>query len=110
MSRSTAADNKADLHALAGADPAPGLLAYDGSEAVGWVGLGPRAGFARLVRSRTLRPADDVPTWSVVCFFIARARRGQGIAGSLLDGAVTYALAHGTPAIEGYARTSATSA
>ena len=104
MSRSRAADNKADLHAMAGADPAPGLLAYDGSAAVGWVGLGPRAGFARLVRSRNLKPVDDLPTWSVVCFFIASSRRGEGIARALLEGAVAYARAHDAPAIEGYAR------
>ena len=104
MSRARAADNKADLRALAGGEPAPGLLAYDGSEAVGWVGLGPRMTFPRLVRSRTLKPVDDLPSWSVVCFFIAAQRRGEGIGRALLDGAVAYARAHGAPAIEGYAR------
>ena len=104
MSRSTAADNKADLARLAATEPAPGLLAYHGGEAVGWVGLGPRVSFARLMRSRTLTAVDDVPTWSIVCFFIARARRGQGVAIALLDGAVAYAQAARAPAIEGYAR------
>jgi GNAT superfamily N-acetyltransferase len=104
MSNAKAVDNRADLQALAGAEPAPGLLAYEGSDAVGWVGLGPRAGFARLVRSRNLKPIDDLPTWSVVCFYIARRRRGEGIAHDLLDGAVAYALANRAPAIEGYAR------
>jgi GNAT superfamily N-acetyltransferase len=104
MSKARAADNKADLHALAASDPAPGLLAYDGSDAVGWVGLGPRMTFPRLVRSRTLKPVDDLPTWSVVCFYIAASRRGQGIAQALLDGAVAYARAHLAPTIEGYAR------
>ncbi|MET1232433.1 MAG: GNAT family N-acetyltransferase [Candidatus Limnocylindrales bacterium] len=104
MSKAKAADNKADLRALANADPGPGLLAYDGSEAVGWVGLGPRASFPRLVRSRNLRAVDDLPAWSVVCFYVARARRGEGIARALLDGAATYAREHGAPAIEGYAR------
>jgi GNAT superfamily N-acetyltransferase len=104
MSNAKAVDNKADLRALASAEPAPGLLAYDGSDAVGWVGLGPRAAFARLVRSRNLKQVDDLPTWSVVCFYIARQRRGQGIARSLLEGAVRYSQANGAPAIEGYAR------
>jgi GNAT superfamily N-acetyltransferase len=104
MSKARAADNEADLRALASGDPAPGLLAYDGPDAVGWVGLGPRMTFPRLVRSRTLKPIDDLPTWSVVCFYIAAQRRGQGIARALLEGAVDYARAHGAPAIEGYAR------
>ena len=103
-SNARAADNKAGLQALADAEPAAGLLAYDGSDAVGWVGLGPRSSFARLVRSRNLKAVDDLPTWSVVCFYIARQRRGQGIAHDLLDGAVTQAQAHHAPAIEGYAR------
>ncbi|HVQ22447.1 MAG TPA: GNAT family N-acetyltransferase, partial [Candidatus Saccharimonadia bacterium] len=104
VSDAKAADNKADLLALADGDPAPGLLAYDGSAAVGWVGLGPRASFARLVRSRNLKPIDDLPTWSAVCFYITRQRRGEGIARSLLGGAIAYAQANGAPAIEGYAR------
>ena len=104
MSKAKAADNKADLRALADDDPGPGLLAYDGSDAVGWVGLGPRASFPRLVRSRNLKAVDDLPAWSVVCFYIARQRRGEGIARALLDGAATYAQEHGAPAIEGYAR------
>ena len=64
----------------------------------------PTVGFARLVRSRNLKPVDDLPTWSVVCFFVASSRRGEGISRALLDGAVAYARAHGAPAIEGYAR------
>jgi GNAT superfamily N-acetyltransferase len=104
MSTAKSADNRADLQALAGTDPAPGLIAYDGDVPVGWVGLGPRSGFERLVRSRFLAPVDDLPAWSIVCFFVARRRRGQGVARALLDGAVAYAREHGAPAVEGYAR------
>jgi GNAT superfamily N-acetyltransferase len=99
-----AAENKADLERLAATEPAPGLLAYEGDGAVGWVGLGPRATFPRLVRSRNLKAVDELPAWSVVCFYIARRRRGEGIARTLLDGAVAYAREHGAPVIEGYAR------
>src|SRR3989304_1857050 len=88
----------------AGREPVPGLLAYDGDEPVGWVGLGPRSGFERLVRSRFLAPVDDLPAWSIVCFFVARRRRGQGVARALLEGAGAYAREHGAPAVEGYAR------
>jgi GNAT superfamily N-acetyltransferase len=104
MAGAKSAENRAALRALAGAEPAPGLLAYDGDEPVGWVGLGPRSGFERLVRSRFLAPVDDLPAWSIVCFFVARRRRGQGVARALLEGAVAYAREHGAPALEGYAR------
>jgi len=101
---SRAADNRTALQGLTGAGLAPGLVAYDGADAVGWVGLGPRATFTRLVRSRNLKAVDDQPAWSVVCFYIARRRRGEGISRALLDGAVAYAREHGAPVIEGYAR------
>lgn len=104
VARAKSADNRAALRALAGSDPAPGLIAYDGDEPVGWVGLGPRSGFEWLVRSRFLAPVDDLPAWSIVCFYVARRRRGHGVARALLDGAVAYAREHGAPAVEGYAR------
>src|SRR3990172_2578581 len=66
--------------------------------------LGPRSAFERLVRSRFLAPVDALPAWSIVCFFVARRRRGQGVARALLEGAVAYAREHGAPAVEGYAR------
>ena len=81
---------------------APGLVAYRGGEAVGWVSLGPRDDYERLEHSRILAPVDDRPVWSVVCFVVARAARGQGVAHALLDAAVDYAREHGATLLEGY--------
>ena len=47
-------ENRRDLEALVGVDPAPGLVALVDGAAVGWVGLGPREDFGRLARSRTI--------------------------------------------------------
>lgn len=101
-SNTTPDANRADLEALAGADPAPGLVALDGHVAVGWVGLGPRDAFPRLARSRTLPqlPGDDV--WVVNCFVVAKAARRTGVATALLAAAVEYAAAHGARLVEGY--------
>jgi GNAT superfamily N-acetyltransferase len=88
------------LHAMAGDDPAPGLIAYDGDQAVGWVGLGPRASFERLQRSRKYPALDEVAVWSVVCFFVRRSARSRGVARALLDGALAYAREHGAPGVE----------
>jgi GNAT superfamily N-acetyltransferase len=104
MASAKATENRESLQALAGADPPPGLLAYDGAQPVGWVGLGPRSSFERLARSRFLRPVDDLPAWSVVCFFVVRRSRGRGVARALLEGAVRCARDHGAAAVEGYAR------
>jgi GNAT superfamily N-acetyltransferase len=101
-SNTTAADNRASLEALVGADPAPGLVAMRNGVAVGWVGLGPRDDFPRLARSRTIPqlPGEDV--WVVNCFVVARAARRSGVAGALLAAAVAYAAEHGARLVEGY--------
>jgi GNAT superfamily N-acetyltransferase len=83
-------------------DPAPGLLAYDGDRAVGWVSLAPRDDYTRLVHSRVRPKLDDVPVWSIVCFVVSKSVRGQGLTNQLLDAAVDYARAHGAPAVEAY--------
>lgn len=90
------------LRGLAAGEPAPGLLAYLDGRAVGWISVGPRADFARLERSRTIRRIDDQPVWSVVCFVVSRTARGQGVAGALLDGAVRHAAEQGASIVEGY--------
>ena len=81
---------------------APGLLAYHGGEAVGWVSVGPREDYERLEHSRVLAPIDDKPVWSIVCFVVARHARGKGIANALLDAAIVYARAHGATLLEAY--------
>ncbi|HSK94850.1 MAG TPA: GNAT family N-acetyltransferase [Candidatus Angelobacter sp.] len=81
---------------------APGLVAYREAEPIGWVSVGPRADYARLDASRVLAPIDDRPTWSIVCFVVARKARGQGVANALLDAAVAYAAEHGATLVEAY--------
>lgn len=80
---------------------APGILAYDGKEVVGWAAVAPRAELP-FERSRKIPHADDLPVWSVWCFRVRPGHRGRGIAHALLDGAVDFARSHGAPAIEGY--------
>jgi GNAT superfamily N-acetyltransferase len=96
------AKNRAVLASLAGRDPAPGLVAYRDERAVGWVSVGPREDYARLERSKVLARIDDKPVWSIVCFVVSRAVRGQGIAHALLDAAVEYARDHGATLVEAY--------
>lgn len=92
----------AALHALAERAPAVGLLAYDGAAPVGWVALAPRGDYPRLVRSPVAKAIDDVPVWSLVCFVVPPARRGQGVARALLAAAVDHARGAGAPALEAY--------
>jgi GNAT superfamily N-acetyltransferase len=83
-------------------DPAPGLLAYEDGRTVGWVSVGPREDYDRLVNSRVRPKIDDTPVWSIVCFVVSKTARGSGLTTKLLDAATDYARAHGAPALEAY--------
>jgi GNAT superfamily N-acetyltransferase len=90
------------VEATAAEGRAPGLVAYRDGEAVGWVSVGPRDDYERLQHSKVLGPVDEKPVWSIVCFVVARAARGQGVARALLDAAVDYAREHGATLVEAY--------
>jgi GNAT superfamily N-acetyltransferase len=83
--------NRRDLKALARRDLPPGLIAYRGRLAVGWISIGPREDFAKLARSSVMKPVDAEKVWSVVCFVVPSQFRGQGVAHALLEGAIAYA-------------------
>ena len=80
---------------------APGVLAYDGDEVVGWAAVAPRAELP-FERSTKIPHVDDLPVWSVWCIRVRRGHRGKGISQHLLEGAVAYARTKGAPAVEGY--------
>ena len=95
--------NKRLLEGLVDRGVVPGLLGYDGmGRAVAWVSLGPREDYARLARSSVMKPVDDKPVWSIVCFFVDAKFRGRGLADAMLDGALRWAREHGVTLIEGY--------
>ena len=92
----------AALKDLAAQDPPPGLLGYRGDTPVGWISLGPREGFAKLARSPAMKPVDERPVWSIVCFVVPSAYRRQGVARALLAGAVHWAGERGVRLLEAY--------
>jgi len=79
-----------------------GILAYSVGEPVGWCSIAPRQTYRALERYRALPRLDDAPVWSVVCFFVDRHTRRQGITLGLLRAAVDYARSRGAKVIEGY--------
>lgn len=100
--RSTKEDRVAALEELVRAGTPVGILAYSGRTPVGWCSVAPRESYAALERSRVLPRVDDTPVWSVVCLFVDRQFRRQGLTGRLLQAAVDYARGQGAPAVEGY--------
>ncbi len=55
-----------------------------------------------MATSRIVGPVDDLPVWSVTCFFIKPGNRGKGIATALLTAACDFAASRGAEVIEGY--------
>ena len=86
---------------LCGRPVAPGVLAYDGDEVVGWAAVAPRAELP-FARSTKIPHVDDLPVWSLWCIRVRPGSRGKGISAALIVGAVEHARSQGAPAVEGY--------
>ena len=95
-------ENKAALRKLVKRGPPPGLLAFDGDVPVGWCQLGPRAALPWLDRARLLRRVDEVPVWSLSCFYVRRKYRKQGVTSALIAEALKAAKRAKAPVLEAY--------
>lgn len=108
--RSTKESRVAALTDLVCQDVPVGVLAYLDGEPVGWCSVAPRERYAALERYRALPKEhwdnvprlDAMPVWSVVCFFVDRNVRRQGVTLGLLKAAVAYAVSQGAKIVEGY--------
>lgn len=94
--------NRRAFEAVVSQGPPPGLLAFDGETAVGWCQVTPRDDLPALDAPWRLRRVDDVPVWSISCFYVRKGHRRQGVMAALIDGAVDLARAAGAPAVEAY--------
>ena len=99
---STSQERKEQFRGIVATGRVPGLLAYRDGVPVGWCAVSPRDEFPRFGRSRYWKPIDDLPVWSIVCFYIAARQRGQGIATRLLHAAIDYAREQGASLLEAY--------
>jgi len=95
-------ENRRMMRSLVAAGTVPGLIAYRDGRPVGWISLGPRADYPRLANSPIMKPVDDRPVWSIVCFFTDARERGKGVSRALLRAAVAYARSQGARLLEAY--------
>jgi ribosomal protein S18 acetylase RimI-like enzyme len=80
----------------------PGLSGYRDGIPVGWISLGPREEYAKLRRSPVMKPVDEKPVWSIVCFYVDPRARGQSVSDALLRAAIDYARSRGATLLEAY--------
>jgi GNAT superfamily N-acetyltransferase len=95
-------ENRLDHRQLAQTGQQLGILACDGTTAVGWCQLAPRRELAWLARARIFQPVDDLPVWSVPCFYVRRTQRDRGVMDALIEAAIATATQAGAPALESY--------
>jgi GNAT superfamily N-acetyltransferase len=94
--------NQTAMKSLVDRGDVPGLIGYEGGSPVGWVSLGPREDYAKLQRSPVMKPVDDKPVWSIVCFFVDAKARSRGVSRKLLKAAIDYARSQGATLLEAY--------
>jgi GNAT superfamily N-acetyltransferase len=94
--------NKAAFRSIVKRGPPPGLLAFDGDLAVGWCQLTPRDALPWLDRTWRLKRVDDVPVWSISCFYVRKRYRRKGVTSMLIAAAIKAAKRAKAPALEAY--------
>jgi GNAT superfamily N-acetyltransferase len=95
-------ENKEAFRAIVNAGPPPGLIAFEGDLPVGWCQITPRDAVPYLEKIRCLRRVDELPVWSISCFYVRIGYRKRGVTTALIESAVEAARAAGAPAIEAY--------
>jgi GNAT superfamily N-acetyltransferase len=94
-----AKSRKAAIHKYVQDGTPIGILAYEDEAPIGWCSIGPRPS----LRAMGGEGEDDDPAvWSLVCFFIRREHRGEGLSRKLLDHALSYARKHKAKWCEAY--------
>ena len=102
FNRSSKEERVTALEALVEKGIPVGVLAYARGKPVGWCSVAPRENYEALERYKALPRLDNLPVWSVTCFFVDRHFRSQGVTLGLLKAAVDYAKSQGARVIEGY--------
>src|SRR5262249_10166189 len=92
--------NRTAIRKIVKRGPPPGLLAFDGELAVGWCLLTPRDASGWL--NRRFERVDDLPVWSISCFYVRRGYRRRGVLSSLIAAALKAAKRAKAPALEAY--------
>ena len=97
LNRNLKSDKKKSLKEFVENKIPVGIVCYSGNEPVAWCSVAPRESYRELSGDKSL---DDV--WSLVCFFIKRPFREQGISELLIRESIKYARSEGAQFLEAY--------
>jgi predicted GNAT family acetyltransferase len=103
---SSGAKNRELIKARIDTGPPPGILAFAGDRAVGWMQVGPRTDVPEWNNNRRASaPLDRADTdlagmWAISCFFVSKAARGQGITHGLVEAGIHFARTNGANMLE----------
>lgn len=86
------------MHRRVTADEPVGLLGYLDGEPAAWCSIAPRETYRPLGGP----PEPEAGVWSLVCFYVPRRLRGQGLTGELIAAAIAHARAGGAKVVEAY--------
>ena len=96
------AGNKRAIKKIIDSGKPPGVIGYSNGEPVAWCCVGPREDFIRLQKSRSLKPIDDQPVWSIPCLFVAKQFRKANLSSKAVNAAAKYAFSKSAKIVEGY--------
>jgi GNAT superfamily N-acetyltransferase len=105
FNRQKGSENQKSFRMIVESGQRPGVIAYRDGRPVGWCAIAPREIYVALNRSRTLKPVDSKPVWSISCLFVKKPFRRQGLSSLLLRAAVRFAVSCGAQIVEGYPHT-----
>lgn len=94
--------NKRAMQEIVFSGKPAGLLGIYEGQAIAWCAFAPREDFIKLEKSRVHKRIDDLPVWSIPCFFIDKHFRKLGLSVALLKGVIDYAKKNGIKVIEAY--------
>lgn len=98
--------NKDHMRSRVEAGPPPGLLAFEGEVANGWMQIGPRADVPQWNNAGRASapledgPAEDAAVWAISCFFIRSSARRSGLTHHLVAAGIDFARGNGARLLE----------
>ena len=94
--------NKERMKLLVWDNKPTGVLGFYDGQPVGWCAFAPREDYMKIENSRVHKRIDNMPVWSITCFFIDKEFRRMGISVAMLRGVIDYARTQGIKIIEAY--------